>query len=643
MFMSVGLVQGRDFACFDCLKTTVQLETARKLSCVDGKCMKNETEFTAAQYQQGLRAMFLYTEYTMTNSAMDDSGASCGSVGTATPPCFVAANWNKGYVGVTFERITSALGVPVIAMTQANFSKEVYVQYTGGSSFTRCCHEITLGNVDICASNFWETEERRGLTPFTSAIVNDAFKIVSLAADPDAMNQGFSIIARFTPILAPFEGLLWGVMCANFVLAGFLMWLLEAGTENPDYGDPWEGVMAPLGAAKGVYLSFMGFVCGSAVHVATVWPGRLVLLGFAYTTFLFVAAYQANLAAFMVSKVVPGALIDKFTDIAQLPGGKVCLLEAVASSVMLSYGWSKDKVKGVDNFGPMLETLRSGKHGCVAALLGKFEYMAYIESQSAKFTYCADPLDKNQYSTCSSPVETAATSIDLNCKCSDPLKISAKQECPIECPHVHRYCDMMTVEDLDFTLAIPVGMPVDSWAMDYFSAWIVTLKLNGTMDATFSEEITNKYCKVCGTDIQRDGCVNQTKDTVEVKEDGGLMPLSVEDMLGTYIMAGVVMLIGVLIRAFQYLLSKLPSPGASTTDAAASPDVAVNGEEGGKASGDLVFVDGTNGVQEIDPMRKEINSLSESLSNMLDKLKVILAIHHLTYRMRNRIQGSWLK
>jgi len=33
------------------------------------------------------------------------------------------------------------------------------------------------------------------------------------------------------------------------------------------------------------------------------------------------------------------------------------------SSVMLSYGWNKDKVKGVDEFGAMLETLLSGKHG----------------------------------------------------------------------------------------------------------------------------------------------------------------------------------------------------------------------------------------------------------------------------------------
>jgi len=37
MLMSVGLVAGRNFACFDCLKTTAQLEAARKLSCVDGK------------------------------------------------------------------------------------------------------------------------------------------------------------------------------------------------------------------------------------------------------------------------------------------------------------------------------------------------------------------------------------------------------------------------------------------------------------------------------------------------------------------------------------------------------------------------------------------------------------------------------
>jgi len=48
------------------------------------------------------------------------------------------------------------------------------------------------------------------------------------------------------------------------------------------------------------------------------------------------SAYQANLAAFMVGKLAPGALIDKFTDIGQLPGGKVCLLEAISRCVLHS-------------------------------------------------------------------------------------------------------------------------------------------------------------------------------------------------------------------------------------------------------------------------------------------------------------------
>ena len=41
--------------------------------------------------------------------------------------------------------------------------------------------------------------------------------------------------------------------------------------------------------------------------------------------------YQANLAAFMVGKSVPGALIDKFTDVEQIPGGKLCKHHEITS------------------------------------------------------------------------------------------------------------------------------------------------------------------------------------------------------------------------------------------------------------------------------------------------------------------------
>ena len=65
----------------------------------------------------------------------------------------------------------------------------------------------------------------------------------------------------------------------------------------------------------------------------------------------------------------------------------------------------------------------------------------------------------------------------------------------------------------------------------------------------FEYNILNKSCiskheQVCGTDIQRDGCVNQTKPADVINSDTGPVVLTIKDMLGTYIVAGVVMMIG---------------------------------------------------------------------------------------------------
>jgi len=77
--------------------------------------------------------------------------------------------------------------------------------------------------VDICASNFWETEERRSLSTFTTALTNDNFEIVSLPEDPEAMEEKFDFWALFTPILAPFQPETWALIVGNFVLAGLCL------------------------------------------------------------------------------------------------------------------------------------------------------------------------------------------------------------------------------------------------------------------------------------------------------------------------------------------------------------------------------------------------------------------------------------
>jgi hypothetical protein len=98
----------------------------------------------------------------------------------------------------------------IIAMTAANFSYETDPRnpeavYQGASIYTRCVWEIKLGNAvstnistriaddrpltvpwraqwwqDLCVGDFWESEERRALTTFTSAIYVDKLMLVTM-------------------------------------------------------------------------------------------------------------------------------------------------------------------------------------------------------------------------------------------------------------------------------------------------------------------------------------------------------------------------------------------------------------------------------------------------------------------------------
>ena len=46
------------------------------------------------------------------------------------------------------------------------------------SSFTACCHEIALGNTDMCLANTWDTPSRRLFTSFTGAVYTDEFLLI---------------------------------------------------------------------------------------------------------------------------------------------------------------------------------------------------------------------------------------------------------------------------------------------------------------------------------------------------------------------------------------------------------------------------------------------------------------------------------
>ena len=296
-------------------------------------------------------------------------------------------NWNGGWVGALFREIFDELGAPVAAMTRANFSQASYDEYVvklkGGSSFTRCVYEIRLGNVDVCVSDFWETTQRRKLTPFTSPMLLDNMRLLTMPKG----KAGMDTIAGnphllYSAIMAPYKMECWYAIWFIFVFAGAVIWILESpNRENDDFVEDHEGPGKPLGLAKAVWLSWMGFLGGSALNTITAWPGRLAFFGFAFFIYMTVATYAANLAAFMVTKPKAAGYIDVLSDIPAKAGAKVCLLEAMAGTLQSAYGISSSSMFMMDDYGPAIEKMYRLQDGCIASVVGRFQYDQYIASQ----------------------------------------------------------------------------------------------------------------------------------------------------------------------------------------------------------------------------------------------------------------------
>jgi hypothetical protein len=70
--------------------------------------------------------------------------------------------------------------------------------------------EIKLGNVDLCVGDFWETAERRQLTPMTSSLAFDLFLLISKSKiRPQTLDEFFAAI------FMPFDNIVWA-LCVLF-------------------------------------------------------------------------------------------------------------------------------------------------------------------------------------------------------------------------------------------------------------------------------------------------------------------------------------------------------------------------------------------------------------------------------------------
>mmetsp|Transcript_7423 Transcript_7423/g.17958 ORF Transcript_7423/g.17958 Transcript_7423/m.17958 type:complete len:715 (+) Transcript_7423:3-2147(+) len=466
---------------------------------------------------------------TQNNAAKDAAKAlgreySCDDPELAVPECFVAENWNTGWVGELAHNIVTSLQLNITAMTRANFSEAGRAAYEGASSYTRCVWEVRVGHVDLCVGDFWETEPRREIAAFTSAMDSDMLKLGTLSVGLDDDFKASNLLKIFDP----FDSYVWLVNVVMVLVSAFLIWLVEEGTPfNSDYFcqlDPEAHLNKGQGLGKSVWLGLMAYVSGGAAHQGTTWPGRLIILGFGFFIYISVSSYTANLASFMMTAPAEVGLISLYSDIIK-KGGALCVLEAIEDMVETP-GLT---LETFDDYLPAIEGMYNRR--CLGTIVGRNEWRLMVTGGIGSGTVCVDPADTKGHSTCEDPDgETRPVKIG-GCRCTD-LSLNPS-ECPKDCPDHLKYCSMLEVLDPDFQYYMNFALPVSNHLEQYFSAWILYARQGGVTMRLRQKYIEQVSPNMCGDEEGSSG-VDESQS------------LDIKSMAGTFVISGTFMLAGVI-------------------------------------------------------------------------------------------------
>ena len=93
------------------------------------------------------------------------------------------------------------------------------------SSFTACAQDVADGIVDLCIGDYWTTEERLGMTTFTTGVLTDTFSVIH----PKPVPEPTTLAHRLKMAGAPFSLELWMTCLAVCVGTGVMYNILRVG------------------------------------------------------------------------------------------------------------------------------------------------------------------------------------------------------------------------------------------------------------------------------------------------------------------------------------------------------------------------------------------------------------------------------
>lgn len=159
-----------------------------------------------------------------------------------------------------------------------------------GNSWDGCAHDVKNGLVDLCIGNFWETSARRALSQFSTAVFNDVFYgRVPLPKEDLSFREDIAKLFR------PFTINLWVTILVATVGVGLSYTVL-----NSDRQTSMKDL--PSNIMGSIYTAYMELMNGAELSLDRPMYVKSVTVTWAFFVIIVLAAYTANLAAFLSEK-----------------------------------------------------------------------------------------------------------------------------------------------------------------------------------------------------------------------------------------------------------------------------------------------------------------------------------------------------
>jgi len=239
--------------------------------------------------------------------------------------------------GIMIDYMDALLSVAPYAGFNYTFATPVSRLAFPGSKWTATVFDVTKHVVDMGGSDFWVTAERTAMTAFASAFSIDLHHLWVLRPTKD---DSFLTVA--SKVFVPFSNNLWMLLLGVTIAMSFVEVYLFRDDWRKDGYDEWKeakGLIAKMKVLFGEWGTYLG---RSAMHITAGFPHEggnsaqtIAWVGWAFLIMITIAAYTANLAAFMLQPST-GAYIKSMQE--AIDANKViCVPNAVMAEIQTRY------------------------------------------------------------------------------------------------------------------------------------------------------------------------------------------------------------------------------------------------------------------------------------------------------------------